>query len=36
MAGSVDSTTVMWSPGQIADRDGVSKQAVSKTLLKLM
>lgn len=36
MGANVDSTVVMWSPGQIAERDGVSKQAVSKTLAKLL
>lgn len=36
MGAEVDSTVVMWSPGQIAERDGVSKQAVSKTLGRLL
>jgi len=36
MATGVDSTVVMYSPGEIAARDGVSKQAVSKTLAKLL
>lgn len=37
MAEPVDSAAhVMWSPGQIAERDGVSKQAVSKMLGKLV
>ncbi len=31
-----DGTTIMWSPGQIAERDGVSKQAVSKTIAKFV
>ena len=36
MATGVDSTVVMYSPGEIAARDRVSKQAVSKTLSKLL
>jgi len=37
MAGTVDSQSfVMWSMGQIAERDKVSKQAVSKTVQRLV
>lgn len=36
MADPVNSSHVMWAIGQIADRDGVSKPAVSKTVAKLV
>ncbi len=36
MPGQVDSTLVMLSPGEIATREGVSKQAISKTVKALL
>ena len=36
MPGQVDSTLVMLSPGEIAIREGVSKQAISKTIKGLV
>lgn len=36
MDSAVDNAAVMLSPGEIAARDGVSRQAVSKTLKRLM
>ncbi len=36
MPGQVDSAMVMLSPGEIATREGVSKQAISKTVKRLI